>query len=201
MPLCELSVRANPCKHYSAGAGVQLWTWSPVSASAFCKPVETLCERIPISQQVSSITHLIESSSDLTKVLNFSYKYSADARLAKLTGMHAHVCGTMFVIVTHTGGRRLLAAGVKHLYKHTSQSKSALVFVGTAWRSAQPTSQASQLSLSPGAAELLLKQGEDAFEREFGLYYVKHIFEGGFISALYNLEFRCEIKLALLHSH
>ena len=92
MPLCELSVGANPDKCYTVGAGVQLWTWSPVSVSAFNNannPVENLFDNTSTSQRFHSITRVIESSTDLTDVLKFSQKFSADARLAKITGTGA----------------------------------------------------------------------------------------------------------------
>ena len=66
---------------------MQLWTWSPVSASAFSDSVEELCEKIATSQQVESITRVIESNADLTDVMKFSQKFSADASLAKITGI------------------------------------------------------------------------------------------------------------------
>lgn len=72
MPLCELSVGANPEKFYKVGSGVQLWTWSPVSANAFNmanNSVKKPSEDTSSSQQVDSFTRVIESSSDLTDVL------------------------------------------------------------------------------------------------------------------------------------
>ena len=86
MPLCELNVRANPSKQYTVGDGVQLWTWSPVSASAFSNPVETPRETRDSSQKIDSLTRVIESSTDLTDVLKFSQKFSANERLANITG-------------------------------------------------------------------------------------------------------------------
>lgn len=86
-------------------------------------------------------------------------------------------------------GDCLLAAGIKYVRKQAAKTKSVVVFVGQAWRRA-PTSQVSQqLSLSPTAADLLSRQREEAFEQEFGVFYVNRIFEGGFLSVLYNLEY------------
>lgn len=90
----------------------------------------------------------------------------------------------------------LVAAGIKRVRKQAAGNKSVLFFVGQAWSRAQPTSQVSrQLSLLPGAALLLSSQGEDAFEHEFGLFYVSRIFDRGLLSVLYNMEYRCELTL------
>lgn len=86
--------------------------------------------------------------------------------------------------------------------KKTVGTKSVLVFVGQAWLKAQPTSQVTrQLSLSPKAAALLSEQGEEAFEQQYGMFYVSRIFEGGYLSVLYSLEYRCGMDHAMTAYH
>ena len=93
----------------------------------------------------------------------------------------------------------LPAAGMNYERSQTTETKHVQIFVGLAWHRTQPTSEVSrQLSLSPKAAALLCNQGEDAFEQEHGLFYVSRIFEGGFLSILYQAEYRCNSNLALL---
>lgn len=85
----------------------------------------------------------------------------------------------------------LCAAGIKCARAKTAGAQSVLVFVGQAWRWSQPTNKVSCIpSLSATAADLLSSQGEEAFEHEFGMFYVKHVYDGGFLSMLYNFEYR-----------
>ena len=159
MPVCELSVRANPDEQYAVGAGVQLWTWSPVSASALeaSDHVETLSQQATCSQTHSVCTHILESPADITEVLKFSQEFSTEDGLAKIIGT---ACVLFVLAQTCPSGDQsnviLVAAGIKRVRKQAAGNKSVLFFVGQAWSRAQPTSQVSrQLSLLPGAALLL----------------------------------------------
>ena len=48
---------------------------------------------------------------------------------------------------------------------------------------------------------MLSEQGEDAFQQQYGLFYVNRIYIGGYLQAIYNLEYRFAFKFAMFVHH
>ena len=96
MPLCAHSVETYPNTHYKVGTGVQLWSWRP-AASALDEPLDAVSlehNNAMSGLDIKSQTSVIETSEDLSKVLDFSLKCTALTKIGKFTGavrsLHSH---------------------------------------------------------------------------------------------------------------